>query len=113
MIGEMAPEKYYPCRWLDPVAKQKGTFYPYGMGARTCLGLHLAQLEMKLFLANVVYRYEWEMVNNSNNWTTDAIKKPKDGLPLRFRPRDRQNQSKRPCNMIVQRSRGGMMNVQL
>lgn len=38
-------------RWLDPnslTPEQKISFCPFGAGTRTCIGLHLARMEIRL-----------------------------------------------------------------
>jgi cytochrome P450 len=53
------PEKFRPERW-DPVDGEKppaGSYFPFGGGPRTCIGMPFAQMEAKLLLATIMQRY--------------------------------------------------------
>jgi cytochrome P450 len=53
------PEAFRPERW-DPVNGQKvpqGAYFPFGLGARMCIGMPFAQLEARLLLATILQRY--------------------------------------------------------
>ncbi|TEY62722.1 hypothetical protein BOTCAL_0158g00170 [Botryotinia calthae] len=46
------PERFDPQRWLGPKSDEfKTANHPFGAGTRTCIGLHLARMEMQLSLA--------------------------------------------------------------
>ncbi|KAJ8063434.1 hypothetical protein OCU04_008653 [Sclerotinia nivalis] len=46
------PESFQPQRWLDSKSNNaKAAYHPFGAGTRTCLGIHLARMEMRLALA--------------------------------------------------------------
>lgn len=47
--------QFRPERFLE---KQKGAYFPFSLGPRTCLGRSLSILEVKLFLAHLVRRFE-------------------------------------------------------
>eukprot|EP01026_Neomeris_dumetosa_P030867 TRINITY_DN2458_c0_g2_i1.p1 TRINITY_DN2458_c0_g2~~TRINITY_DN2458_c0_g2_i1.p1 ORF type:complete len:537 (-),score=48.98 TRINITY_DN2458_c0_g2_i1:422-1846(-) len=87
MKGEMAQDKFAPQRWSEAKALEKGAIYPFGMGARICIGLHYAELEMRLFLANFVKKFEWEMVDPNEEWIIGPFKYPKKGMPMKVTPR--------------------------
>ncbi|MBD2277739.1 cytochrome P450 [Aphanizomenon flos-aquae] len=67
------PEKFNPERFLE---KQFSPyeFLPFGGGARRCIGLAFAQMEMKLILAKVLKTWSIKLVN------TDEIKPQRRGL---------------------------------
>ncbi|TGO09964.1 hypothetical protein BTUL_0149g00430 [Botrytis tulipae] len=48
------PESFNPQRWLGPKSDDfKTAHHPFGAGSRTCIGLHLARMEMHLVLAKL------------------------------------------------------------
>jgi cytochrome P450 len=53
------PEVFRPERW-DPVHGQKvphWSYFPFGGGSRICMGMSLAQLQIRLVLATILQRY--------------------------------------------------------
>ncbi|KAH7355496.1 cytochrome protein [Pyrenochaeta sp. MPI-SDFR-AT-0127] len=42
------PERFNPSRWESASKEMKDAWMPFGGGARICLGLHLAQMELRL-----------------------------------------------------------------
>jgi cytochrome P450 len=60
---------------------------PYGGGAHMCLGLHFAQMQMKLLMAHLLGRYRIEAdAGAGKDWQLFPIPRPKDGLPVRLVP---------------------------
>ncbi|MCI0703417.1 MAG: cytochrome P450 [Planctomycetia bacterium] len=55
------PEKFYPERWLDGLAKRipKYAYYPFGGGPRVCIGNTFALMEAAILLATVGQRYKF------------------------------------------------------
>ena len=52
------PEVFRPERFLpENIAHNRYTYLPFGAGPRSCLGMRLAQLEIKLALVNLLHRY--------------------------------------------------------
>ncbi|KAL4862630.1 cytochrome P450 [Aspergillus spectabilis] len=45
------PERFNPSRWESPSKEMKDAFMPFGGGVRTCLGAHLAKMELRLATA--------------------------------------------------------------
>ncbi|TGO70748.1 hypothetical protein BELL_0673g00030 [Botrytis elliptica] len=45
------PESFEPSRWTNPSKEMKDAFMPFGGGSRVCLGLHLAEIELRLATA--------------------------------------------------------------
>lgn len=54
------PERFRPERWRERPRAQlpKGSFFPFGMGPRICIGEHFAWLEMLLGLGTILQQYE-------------------------------------------------------
>ncbi|CAI7619872.1 unnamed protein product [Penicillium glandicola] len=67
------PEAFIPERWLnesDEYANdKKEAFQPYSYGPRNCLGQHLANAEMRLLLAKLLWNFDLELLAESLNWT--------------------------------------------
>nr|GBN77073.1 Cytochrome P450 3A11 [Araneus ventricosus] len=51
------PEIFDPERFSNKPNTEGITYLPFGVGPRNCLGMRFAQLEAKLALANMVYRF--------------------------------------------------------
>ncbi|KAL1603476.1 hypothetical protein SLS60_005063 [Paraconiothyrium brasiliense] len=45
------PERFNPSRWESPSIEMKDAWMPFGGGARICIGLHLAQMELRIATA--------------------------------------------------------------
>ncbi|KAI3737000.1 hypothetical protein L2E82_26992 [Cichorium intybus] len=56
--GEDAQKFNYPMRFLEP-KKPMGSYFPYGLGPRICVGQHLATVEAKLVLAMILRTYSF------------------------------------------------------
>lgn len=54
------PEKFKPSRFLTPEGKvhKPEYFMPFGVGRRMCLGQELAQMELVMFLANILHNFD-------------------------------------------------------
>jgi cytochrome P450 len=55
-----APDAFHPERWLDDAARAdrpRFAWFPFGGGARVCIGEHFATLEAVLILAAVASRW--------------------------------------------------------
>eukprot|EP01025_Chloroclados_australasicus_P067453 TRINITY_DN932_c0_g1_i2.p1 TRINITY_DN932_c0_g1~~TRINITY_DN932_c0_g1_i2.p1 ORF type:complete len:493 (+),score=43.95 TRINITY_DN932_c0_g1_i2:127-1605(+) len=97
MKDEMAVANFCPDRWSVPLAKEKGQYFPFGLGSHACIGLHLAQLEMKLLIASYVKEYEWKLMNSEKVWFVEgALYKPYNGLPISVNKRYLRNDRKYP-----------------
>ena len=51
-------EVFRPERWLDGSTKNlpRGAYFPFGLGPRICIGMPLADMEMRLVLATILQR---------------------------------------------------------
>jgi cytochrome P450 len=55
------PERFRPERFLDGSAQarlHRASYYPFGYGQRTCIGNHLATMEMQLVVAMLAQKFE-------------------------------------------------------
>ena len=68
----MQPEKFDPDRFLPEVAEKRSAFsyLPFGLGPKQCIGIRMAQLEMKLALVKILQKMKFER----GLGTTEAIK---------------------------------------
>lgn len=59
-------EKFDPDRFASQpeVAPPRYAYHPFGGGQRTCLGRHLAMLEMTIILASVLRKYDIRLAND-------------------------------------------------
>jgi len=80
---------FKPERWLNP-STRPSEFLPFGYGPRYCLGANLALAEMKVFLALLARRVDFDLVNMSKDHVTwqklSIIPKPEDGAVIAPRP---------------------------
>ncbi|TMW65591.1 hypothetical protein Poli38472_008233 [Pythium oligandrum] len=58
--------EFKPERWIDPKTGKitpvpSSKFFTFHSGPRTCVGMNLAMLELRVVLANLVNRYDFEM----------------------------------------------------
>ncbi|KAK2739804.1 hypothetical protein FQN55_009125 [Onygenales sp. PD_40] len=58
------PARFDPNRWMDGdfagTAMKRGLYTPFAAGGRGCVGFNLALMEVKMVLAELVYRYHFE-----------------------------------------------------
>lgn len=83
------PLRFDPMRFTPEASKGRHRFawVPYGGGAHMCLGLHFAQMQMKLLIAHLLTRYRIEIDQGAGDaWQMFPIPRPKDGLPVRLIP---------------------------
>jgi cytochrome P450 len=59
------PEEFKPERWTTDFAKQlpKFAYFPFGGGARTCIGKDFALMEAMLVIASILQKFRLELVN--------------------------------------------------
>jgi cytochrome P450 len=84
------PERFDPERFSPAQVDQrpKYAYYPFGAGARVCIGQHMALMELHLALATVASRYRLELVPGQAVEPISAITlKPSRPLWMRVRER--------------------------
>lgn len=76
------PERFEPGRWLH--GEKKPYWQPFIIGPRSCIGVNLAWLEMKLTMAKMVYSFNFQLAQESQgkDWVEECRllllwKKPK------------------------------------
>lgn len=59
------PREFIPERWLDGLEQTlpKGTYFPFGLGPRICIGNGFAQMEAQLLLATIAQRFHLEILD--------------------------------------------------
>ena len=79
------PEDFYPDRFESEVVK--GSYIPFGYGPRTCMGMSLAMIEMRIMLKQLVLHFEIIDCNHTPvirpQITLDALNGIKVGLKKR------------------------------
>ncbi|KAK7710337.1 hypothetical protein SLS64_005922 [Diaporthe eres] len=79
--GEYYPDPlaYKPERWLadsvgaEAVKKAQSAFCPFSIGARQCIGMKLAYLEITLALCSLLWRYEMRLVPGREQHGVDEV----------------------------------------
>ncbi|WP_095012088.1 cytochrome P450 [Tsuneonella mangrovi] len=82
------PEKFDPMRFTREAekARHKYAWVPFGGGAHMCLGLHFADMQVKILMAQLLQRYRIEIAEGyTPDWQAWPIPKPKDGLNVEFK----------------------------
>ncbi|EED14437.1 cytochrome P450, putative [Talaromyces stipitatus ATCC 10500] len=69
------PEIYLPERWLDEEGPYKDdrreALQPFSFGPRNCIGRNLANIEMRLILAKMLWHFDFELTPECANWPKD------------------------------------------
>lgn len=73
-----APDEFRPERFMNSIEIPRGTWMPFGVGPRVCIGQHFAMLEMGLIAAMLMQRF-------GLTWPEDATW-PKTNLGVTLRP---------------------------
>ncbi|KAJ0969447.1 hypothetical protein J5N97_022324 [Dioscorea zingiberensis] len=80
------PEEFRPERFIDNPIDFKGQDYeyiPFGSGRRVCPGIHFAVATTELALANLLYRFDWKLVDGMVPEEVDLTEAP--GLTMRMK----------------------------
>ncbi|KAK4722975.1 hypothetical protein R3W88_013208 [Solanum pinnatisectum] len=75
------PHKFNPSRFDDD--SKPYSFLAFGMGGRTCLGLHLARAMMLVFVYRLTTSYRWKVLDSDESiekWT--LFSRLKSGCPI-------------------------------
>jgi cytochrome P450 len=62
------PETFDPDRFLPERIKpmHKYTYFPFGGGARLCIGNNISMMEMQILLAMICSRYSFSVIDKTN-----------------------------------------------
>jgi cytochrome P450 len=67
-----SPTVFAPERWLDgdkgKLTANGKAFYPFALGPHGCIGQSLAWLEMRLLLALLLFRFDFDVPEKSEQW---------------------------------------------
>ena len=82
------PEGFDPDRFLpeNESSIANHTYYPFGGGARKCIGAHLATLEIRLVLARLLPRFAVDLVPGAEAVVKPAVTLTAGHLPMTIRP---------------------------
>src|SRR5262249_35007307 len=81
------PESFRPERWDDDLIKRlpRCAYFPFGDGARICIGNHFAMMEAVLVLATIAQKYRLSLESNQMLELVPSITlRPKHGLRMRL-----------------------------
>lgn len=99
------PERFAPERWTEELERSlpKGAYFPFGLGPRLCIGMHLASLAGVILLATLGRR--WRLRSASDQPVAllprSITLRPRGGLRMRL---ERRCQAERNPEML---SKGG------
>ncbi len=82
------PLEFRPERFIEASTRPSSQYYPFGGGARRCLGAVFAEHEMRIVLAAILRRYELRPISTTppRGIFTGLAIGPEGGLPVRARP---------------------------
>ncbi len=85
-----APEAFRPERWLEGLARElpRFAYFPFGGGARLCIGNSFAMMEAVLLLATIAQRYAFTAVPEHRvvPWPVVTLR-PRHGVKVTLRSR--------------------------
>ncbi|KAF3055255.1 Pisatin demethylase [Daldinia childiae] len=71
------PESFIPERWLDSTEEQlkrmEQSFFNFSAGSRTCLGRHIAMIEMSKMIPELLRRFELILTYPDREWETRNV----------------------------------------
>jgi len=82
------PEKFLPERWLNDNAKNIDSFayIPFSAGARTCIGQHLALIEIKIMICEFIRRFEFSVIDGYTlKMTVSTIYSPLEPIRMNLK----------------------------
>jgi len=82
-----APDTFIPERWLPEYADEfagdrKAVCMPFSAGNWNCIGKNLANAEMRLILAKMVWNFEMSLADAEDNWADQKVYGLWDKKPL-------------------------------
>ena len=79
-------EKFQPERWEDDLRNRlpRGSYIPFSIGSRNCMGERLAMIEATLVLASVAQQWKFAELPDKPDpgWTPQVIYWPQRGIRL-------------------------------
>jgi cytochrome P450 len=57
-----------------------GFMLPFGLGPRACLGRHLMEAALKVFVIVLIREHSWALANPEERWSVFPTVRPKEGL---------------------------------
>ncbi|TDZ39337.1 Cytochrome P450 monooxygenase BOA3 [Colletotrichum trifolii] len=73
---EFHPERWlpadHPCHNATFDQDQKEASKPFSIGPRSCIGIHLSYMEVRICIAKLAWSFDWEQVNESEDFVRDA-----------------------------------------
>ncbi|XP_042470900.1 abscisic acid 8'-hydroxylase 3-like [Zingiber officinale] len=74
------PEKFDPSRFDMPLKPY--SFLGFGHGPRMCPGMHLAKLEICIFMHHFLCRYKWKSLDEDESLNPTLVRMPKNKYPI-------------------------------
>ncbi|XP_057344136.1 cholesterol 24-hydroxylase isoform X2 [Manis pentadactyla] len=82
------PLTFNPDRFSPKAPKPKFTYFPFSLGPRSCIGQQFAQMEVKVVMAKLLQRLEFQLVPGQRFWLQEqATLKPLDPVLCTLQPR--------------------------
>jgi cytochrome P450 len=79
------PERFDPGRFVPPgSARPSGTYYPFGIGGRRCIGREISLLELRVIVPALVKAFRWSVAPGARveTWPLSALM-PRHGVPMK------------------------------
>jgi cytochrome P450 len=84
------PRRFRPDRW-STIESSQYSYLPFGIGSRTCPGMAMANLQLRILFAMLLQRYRLEMPRRSKmDGTGIGVMTPRPDVRLRVLKQDRQ-----------------------
>ncbi|MGZ8226604.1 MAG: cytochrome P450 [Methylococcaceae bacterium] len=79
------PDSFKPERFIERESKPF-TYYPYGGGMRTCLGMHFAQTHILIFMVLLLQKFQWTLAKGYEKpkFVPFATLRAKHGIKLQL-----------------------------
>ena len=87
------PEEFRPERWLkdgviqENINDEPGSFIPFSIGPRNCIGSQFAQMESKVIVARFVKRFDFEVLTKEIQWRFAVTYGPFNPVLFRLNPK--------------------------
>ncbi|TID27444.1 putative secreted glycosidase [Venturia nashicola] len=88
---EFLPERFFPQVDERYAGDRKAIYQPFSAGPRNCVGRNLAYSEMKLALCRIVYDFDFELVDEGDDWLDQKVYGLWDKKPLMMRFMERKS----------------------